>query len=590
MPISKAYSTGNKPNEIVSVADFGAVGDGVTDDTAAFNAAIATGAKYITIPVPSVAYLISSTVAISTSKNITFKGIGRDSVKIITSITDGTPVFTVSGQFHDIGDFKIDSLDSVSAQNFVGIQAGNVTAATSFVRSRLRVKVSNSSATGVEVRGWINDLDILTTRCNRGYKGRENNNCVMNIRGEENTQGFDIEEIYGTTIHTLLDENTFSALTTTTPSVIDNFRGLSIGTIYLEGGSYSTNAILFAGSTQSYGLTIDQIRSSISPEDRTDAIIIDDVEGVEIAGDVSMGGFLGTVGFSNNTAGIRSAIVSRTGNSSGSNQTSIVHDNSKQIRIAQNWQGDTYLDHDFDTFDTVTKSGVTTSIETTNIITGQQGIRITASTGGATRVLILGKDVTYFPRVANLVGKTFKVFAWVYVPDLAKYADRTYQPGIEISTTGGASTFSAMQRNAKAGTWNLMETTAITPAGGWTGTGGDKFNINFYVNGNSETVVDSGYYIIVDSIYLVDSSVSTLDIQIGNIEDYNMLGVKSDGERLTVISDNYSSMTNADSSVKDGDTVLYSSVTAAGHVGEIVTTAGDIGGTAVFKTFGDITA
>lgn len=41
MPISKAMSTGNKPNELVSVVDYGAVGDGVTDDTAAFQDAAA---------------------------------------------------------------------------------------------------------------------------------------------------------------------------------------------------------------------------------------------------------------------------------------------------------------------------------------------------------------------------------------------------------------------------------------------------------------------------------------------------------------------------------------------------------------------
>lgn len=48
----------SKLRESVSVMDFGAVGDGITDDTAAFNAAIATGKKVI-VPIPSVGYLVN---------------------------------------------------------------------------------------------------------------------------------------------------------------------------------------------------------------------------------------------------------------------------------------------------------------------------------------------------------------------------------------------------------------------------------------------------------------------------------------------------------------------------------------------------
>lgn len=58
MPISKAYSTGNKPNETVSVADFGAVGDGVTDDTVAIINAVKSGAGVVVFPPAN--YLINA--------------------------------------------------------------------------------------------------------------------------------------------------------------------------------------------------------------------------------------------------------------------------------------------------------------------------------------------------------------------------------------------------------------------------------------------------------------------------------------------------------------------------------------------------
>ena len=41
MTISKAFSVGNKVKEFVSVKDFGAIGDGTTDDAAALQAAAA---------------------------------------------------------------------------------------------------------------------------------------------------------------------------------------------------------------------------------------------------------------------------------------------------------------------------------------------------------------------------------------------------------------------------------------------------------------------------------------------------------------------------------------------------------------------
>ncbi len=573
-----------KLRDTVSVKDFGAVGDGVADDTAAIQAAVDSGAD--NIYVPSGTYKITATINLSTTRDLTFHGAGRDATGFVTTINDGSPVFVVSGQWHDIGEFKINSTTGL-LQNFVGIQAGNATAGTSFTRSRLKVKVANA-ATGVEVRGWINNLDIFTVLCTQGFKGREINSCVIDLRTENCTQGFDIKTCYGTTFNNLLEENTFTAGTTTVTNQFDDFQAVTINSIYLEGGSYSTTVISFAGTTASKCLTINQIQSTVSPENRTDTILFDNVTGVEINGNVIAGGFRGCVGFSSNTKGISPFVVCPPGLSTSTNSTNRLHDNSKQIRKAQNWFGDTYLDHGFNTFDLVTKSGVTTSIETSNIYTGKEAIRIEASTGGASRFLILRRTVNRFPLVANLVGKTVKMFAWVYVPNLPKFADVTYQPAFEISVSGGASAFSATQRNLLHNCWNLVETPAITVPAGWTGAASDRFDIVFYVNNTGTTVSDSGYYIIVDSIFITDGNVSILDIQRGNFEDYPLMGISSDSHNMRIVSDNYSGMTNADSSTTLGDQVIYKTPTAGGFLGQVCTTAGAVGSTAVFKTFGAV--
>src|SRR5437870_871526 len=64
------------PLEIVNLRDFGAKGDGVTDDASAFNTAVSAscsqGGTWIVVPEPSLAYSIRSTVRITCGGNIGF--------------------------------------------------------------------------------------------------------------------------------------------------------------------------------------------------------------------------------------------------------------------------------------------------------------------------------------------------------------------------------------------------------------------------------------------------------------------------------------------------------------------------------------
>lgn len=86
----------------VSVRDFGAVGDGETDDTAAFNAAIAqtvaNGGGGIYVPNPIVSYKITSTLIVgATGKSITFHGDGVFNSVIHLKSTAATVLFKTYG-------------------------------------------------------------------------------------------------------------------------------------------------------------------------------------------------------------------------------------------------------------------------------------------------------------------------------------------------------------------------------------------------------------------------------------------------------------------------------------------------------------
>jgi hypothetical protein len=71
----------DKLRDVVSVKDFGAVGDGVADDTAEINAALASGAKMVYIPAGT--YKVSATLNVPV--NVSIVGDGPNA-----SIIDGS--------------------------------------------------------------------------------------------------------------------------------------------------------------------------------------------------------------------------------------------------------------------------------------------------------------------------------------------------------------------------------------------------------------------------------------------------------------------------------------------------------------------
>lgn len=88
------HITGGSTNYTLNVKDFGALGDGVTDDTAAIQAAITTAgnlASGATVFFPDGKYLVSSTLNIS-KNNVMLEGFSRMSTQVIRKTAFG-PMF-----------------------------------------------------------------------------------------------------------------------------------------------------------------------------------------------------------------------------------------------------------------------------------------------------------------------------------------------------------------------------------------------------------------------------------------------------------------------------------------------------------------
>lgn len=100
--------------EVVSVMDFGAVGDGVTDDTAAFNAALVASKKVI-VPATANGYAIAGTISI-TQQGQHLCGDGRFAV-VLRATSTALPLIEVGADLNnvDIGHLTLTRTETASA-------------------------------------------------------------------------------------------------------------------------------------------------------------------------------------------------------------------------------------------------------------------------------------------------------------------------------------------------------------------------------------------------------------------------------------------------------------------------------------------
>jgi hypothetical protein len=171
-----ATTVQDKLRESVSVKDFGAVGDGVTDDTAAIQAAINSIPSGGVIYLPVGTYLTSGSININTA-GVHFIGSGTTvgNVKILASHTNG-PVIRVSKAGCKLSDFAVDATVTrqvAPAGTNYGIQYEANDLASQFItRQRcLDISVRNQPSHGVVVVGavWYSEFTRIICDANGGH-------------------------------------------------------------------------------------------------------------------------------------------------------------------------------------------------------------------------------------------------------------------------------------------------------------------------------------------------------------------------------------------------------------------------------------
>lgn len=164
----------NEPavNGGVSVVDFGARGDGRTDDTAAFRAAANSGALYIWVPKPSLFYQITDEIVIATSGQ-TWKGVGASShIKQVSTERNG---FAVMG-------------DDVALQNLRIEGPATMKGVNSFEKNNgiFATGKRNLTVTGCTIHGFgMNGVQVRNTTDTRVENNRFYGNLWVSGTGSD---------------------------------------------------------------------------------------------------------------------------------------------------------------------------------------------------------------------------------------------------------------------------------------------------------------------------------------------------------------------------------------------------------------------
>jgi hypothetical protein len=497
----------------VNVVLYGADKTGATDSAAAFRSAIAYASSFtphMKLYIPSGYYKIGSTVTIPSA--FTVLGDGPMNSVLIPTMTDGTAClkFVSSNENITLEDFGISTGDDFAlfragrpAPNCIGIEAADISLGhtTRYYFSNIKI---DGCRTGMKIDGWIGTVNkLFITSCDLGFDGHELNGVMLNLICENCRLSWQIIDSFALTMMTLQDEGDVQGQLA---SRLNSSHGVTFYNPYWEAGltyprtvPYLTIGDFYICQAVSiHGALMETINlpRTVPP---VDVIWLD-------------GGYIETylsVGSAGSGIGIGPRLGSGAYNvrlkQANGIQTYAYQDFSMASSPNYNYFPNPFFEAWLKGWSAINLSNATLAQDLWTVRRGHYAVKATATAGFSNNYIEFILPTLKLPFV-SMFAMTYRVGAWIWIPDIAAYNDGTLAkiPDISIGWTDTLSVFrestTTHPGTLATGTWSYVYA-LITPLDTVT-----KIHVRVYPNRTANNA-NGTELIYVDSITIMHASV-----------------------------------------------------------------------------------